>query len=237
LRPVIGITVFNENKPKKMYSSISSNYVRSVYMAGGLPVLIPIMEDKEYTANYIDIIDGLVLTGGEDVLPILYGENPLKEVNSVDPQRDNHEYNLFLEAVAKDMPVLGICRGIQLMNIALGGTLYQDIYKQFDNAFGHNPGDVPVDSLHHSIKLEEKSILYDIFRKKELNVNSRHHQAVKDLGKNLRVTALSDDGIVEGIESMDNRFIVGVQWHPEDLVVKYPEFLGLFMALVNESYK
>jgi putative glutamine amidotransferase len=135
-----------------------------------------------------------------------------------------------------DMPVLGICRGIQLMNAASGGTLYQDIYEQCEGVFGHNPMKTPVDSLYHTVKIEKGSKLHEIFQSDSLKVNSFHHQAVKRTASNFKVTALSPDGIIEGIEDRTRDFVVGVQWHPEDLSIKYPEFLKLFIKFVEHAY-
>jgi putative glutamine amidotransferase len=199
-------------------------------MAGGIPVLIPIIDSRQNIDFYINKIDGLLLTGGEDVSPIMYGENPTKEVTQISPQRDEQEYELFLQAYIRNLPVLGICRGVQLMNSALGGTLYQDIYTQRENSLGHCPMDTPVDNLYHSVKINKESKLYSIFQKEEILVNSFHHQSLKDISKEFTVSAMSSDGIVEGIENVNRKFAIGVQWHPEDLTKKYPEFLKLFDA-------
>lgn len=236
MKPVIGITTFSDNKMRRLYNSVSHNYVNSVYMAGGIPLLIPIVRGKEDIENYIDMIDGLLLSGGEDVSPLLYGESPIKEVTVISEDRDYEEYELYFKALERNMPVLGICRGIQLMNAASGGTLYQDIYVQCKDVFGHSPMETPVDSLYHTVKIEKDSKLYKVFDREILKVNSFHHQAVKVPGRGFDVTALSPDGIIEGIENKEKGFVVGVQWHPEDLTIKYPQFLKLFSKFTEHAY-
>ncbi|SLM32222.1 Predicted glutamine amidotransferase [Desulfamplus magnetovallimortis] len=236
MKPVIGITTHLDNsRPQKIYAAVSNSYVQSILMAGGIPVMLPVVEDQDMAAEYLSVIDGLLLSGGEDVCTMVYGENPIKEVEMFCPQRDSFEINLFAAAIEQNMPVLGICRGLQVMNTALGGTLYQDIFTQCKNILGHLPRRLPVDTLYHTISIKEDSILFDIFGKNELRVNSYHHQAAKDVADAFRPTAFSTDNIIEGIEHLSRTFVIGVQWHPEDLTVKHPHFIKLFKALVDAA--
>lgn len=235
MKPVIGITTFFDNKETRLYNSLGYSYINSVYNAGGIPMLIPIITDDRCAADYLDMTDGLLLSGGEDISPMLYGENPIKEVNLVSEERDYMEFGLFREALRRDMPVLGICRGIQLINAACGGTLYQDIHVQGTNILGHSPRETWRDALYHPVQIKKDSRLYSIFNSEHLKVNSFHHQAVRTPAANFRVTAVAPDGIIEGIEDPGKSFVVGVQWHPEDLTMKYPEFLKLFRAFIHES--
>ncbi|SMD11346.1 putative glutamine amidotransferase [Desulfocicer vacuolatum DSM 3385] len=235
MKPIIGITTFYDRKPQKVYTAVSDSYVRSVILAGGIPILLPVVEEVELAEEYLDAIDGLLLSGGEDVCTMRYGENPIKEVEMFCPQRDDFEINLFIEALNRDMPVLGICRGIQVMNAALGGSLYQDIFTQVDNVLGHLPKKMPVDTLFHCINFVKGSRLEKIFDTRNLRVNSYHHQAVKQVADAFIATAFSTDHIIEAIEHKDKKFAVGVQWHPEDLTIKYPHFIKLFQALVSAS--
>lgn len=237
MKPVIGITTFCENRSGRIMSSLNYNYVKSVYNAGGIPVLIPVIASREDAANYVDAIDGILFSGGNDISPMLYGENPIKEVVSISDDRDMCEFELFKEAMDRDMPVLGICRGVQLINAASGGSLYQDIHVQLGNVLGHSPGETMPDNLYHTVKLDKNSKLYDIFNKEEMRVNSFHHQAVKEVAQGFKANAKSPDGIIEGIESTEKTFVVGVQWHPEGLAEKHGEFLKLFKALVDEAEK
>ncbi len=235
MKPVIGITTYLDTCPKKIYAAVSNNYIHSILIAGGLPVMLPVVEDQDVAAEYLSVIDGLLLSGGEDICTMVYGENPIKEVEMFCPQRDSFEINLFSAALEQNMPVLGICRGLQVMNSALGGTLYQDIFTQCKNVLGHFPTKLPVDTLYHTINIEKNSILAEIFEKEELRVNSYHHQAAKDVPEEFRATAFSTDNVIEGIEHRDKNFVVGVQWHPEDLTIKHPHFIKLFSALVNAA--
>jgi len=235
MRPVIGITAYSEPRAKKVYCLVSHNYIRSVCAAGGIPVVMPLVSDGTTAFDYLNVVDGLILTGGEDVCPLRYGENPIKEVELFNIDRDEFEINLFKEALRKHLPVLGICRGLQIMNTALGGTLYQDIFSQKEQSLGHFPKLLPVDTLYHSISIKKDSRLAEIFVSDEIRVNSYHHQAVKGLAEEFEVTARATDDIVEAVEHKGKDFVVAVQWHPEDLTVKHPAFLKLFEALVKAA--
>lgn len=235
MKPVIGITTFYDRKTHKTYTSVSDSYIKSVIMAGGIPILLPVVEEVELADEYLGAIDGLLLSGGEDVCTMRYGENPIKEVEMFCPQRDDFEINLFIEALNRDMPVLGICRGLQVMNAALGGTLYQDIFTQVDHVLGHLPKKLPVDTLFHTINFTEGSRMEEIFNTRELRVNSYHHQAVRKVADAFIATAFSTDNIIEAIEHREKHFTVGVQWHPEDLTTKYAHFVKLFAALVTAA--
>lgn len=231
MKPIIGITTLYEPRNDNIVSSINYNYPMSVNIGGATPILIPAMDKEEDIDNYINTIDALVLSGGEDVEPLRYGENPIKEIKYTSPERDEYEIKLYLKALEKDMPVLGICRGIQLMNIGSGGTLYQDINVQIENCLGHFPTNNPYRNYCHTVNIDKDSRLYNIFGKEELKVNSFHHQAVKKLADNFKVTAKSSEGIIEGIEHIDKKFVIGVQWHPEGLTINHPHFISLFEAL------
>ena len=232
---MIGITTFRKDEPQDMFCGVNDHYIRSVILAGGIPVLIPIVNDKQAILPYIEVIDGLILSGGGDVAPLIYGEEPIKQTAAISWERDEQEMALCSSAYEKKIPILGICRGIQIINVAFGGTLYQDIEKQVAGAIGHYPLRTAMDQLHHAVELKKDSRLYNLFGEDKIYVNSFHHQAVKKIGKGLRPTAFSSEGIIEALESEDECFVVGLQWHPEALVVRYPEFLSLFTAMVEES--
>lgn len=233
MKSIIGITTFCEERPRRVNNSVSLNYVTSVKLAGGLPVLIPLTGDENDIENYLDMIDALLLTGGEDVSPALYDEKPIEKLGTISTKRDKFEVRLVLKALERKMPILGICRGHQLINVALGGSLYQDINSQLSERINHFPVKNPVNKLYHSVTLEKDTKLHDILGVKELEVNSFHHQAVKGLGRDLKVAALSSDGIIEAIEYQGDSFLLGIQWHPEDLAADYPKFLELFKTLVD----
>ncbi|AGF56305.1 putative glutamine amidotransferase [Clostridium saccharoperbutylacetonicum] len=233
MKPIIGITTMHEIEIEKSFTLASNNYLRAVEAAGGVPLFLPITEELEDIKSYLNIIDGIVFTGGEDISPLKYGENPLQIEFIINNSRDNFEFNLFLEAYNMDMPILGICRGAQLINVALGGSLYQDINLQFSNCHGHMQSEMQVYDFFHEVIVDKDSKLFDIFKSRELEVNSFHKQAIKALGDNLKVTATAKDGIIEGIEGISRKFLVGVQWHPEDLSLKHKDFVNLFKALID----
>ncbi|SHI54115.1 gamma-glutamyl-gamma-aminobutyrate hydrolase family protein [Lutispora thermophila] len=237
MRPIIGLTTFTESKGTSRYNCLNCNYVNAIVEAGGTPVMIPLVENKDTLLQYMNIIDGILFTGGEDVLPLYYGENPIKDIGAIEQERDDYEIFLFKEAYDANLPIMGICRGIQLINVALGGSLYQDINSQITGSLGHSPKGSPMNQVHHMIRIEKNSKLYDIFENETIAVNSFHHQSIKDLGKDLKVTAYSYDGIIEAVESIEKDFVLGVQWHPEALVPKHELFKKLFEEFVKRCSK
>lgn len=232
MKPIIGLTSqYNQLVDKKMIE-INSTYVNAVEKAGAIPVIIPILKNLDHIERYINLIDGLIITGGVDISPLRYGENPLKDTDVICAERDKMELNLLELGIKKSIPVMGICRGLQLINIAFGGTLYQDIPSQISTAHGH----VSLSTMrsgYHEIHLVEDGYLYDIFKKDKIVVNSLHHQSIKEIGKNLKVVAKSEDGIIEAIESTDDKKIYGVQFHPEALVDNHEEFIEVFKYFIN----
>jgi len=239
--PLIGITSFDEHKIRSAYVSININYPYSVSAAGGLPVVLPGpsglrsgASGDELSADaraYTESLDGLILSGGGDVCPYLYGEQASRGIARMDSDRDRWELALFQAAMARGLPVLGICRGCQLVNVALGGTLWQDLPSQVPSASGHS-FDVPMDEPAHYVDIAEGTRLRGMFDSARILANSFHHQAIKDLAPGLLVSARSEDGIIEAVESNDpDHFLVAVQFHPEGMTRRYPAFLGPFSAL------
>lgn len=235
MKPIIGITTFHEHKIQGVYNSIDYNYINSVILAGGIPVLLPIINNKEDIKEYLNNIDGVIFSGGEDILPENYGEHPINELRAISTERDFFEIELFKLAYNMDKPILGICRGIQLINVASGGCLYQDIYLQRENTLGHSPIEIERNSLYHFIDIEKGNKLFDIFNEEKIMVNSFHHQSIKNVSHEFKITARSCDGIIEAIESKNKKFVIGVQWHPETLVMNYPEFIKLFKEFINAT--
>lgn len=230
MKPIIGITTFESEEVG--FHRIKSNYMNAVFAAGGIPVNIPIIHDESDYDNYLDILDGIIFTGGLDVSPLTYNENPLKEINLMSSIRDKYEMGLFKRAYERKLPIIGICRGLQIANVVLGGSLYQDINAQVPGVLGHQPKSMPNDEFYHSINIKKDTRLYNIFETEKIFVNSLHHQAIKKLGKDLVIAALSEDGIIEAVEPTDDRFFIGLQFHPEDFVKRYPEFLNIFKELI-----
>lgn len=220
---VIGITGNYEKKTKRY--SIGKQYINAVQESGGIPFLLT------PTDAIPTFINGIILSGGGDIDPLLFGEEPYANMHAtdIDPLRDAFELALYRYAITKKMPILGICRGMQLINIADGGTIFQDIYQQNKNLLEHSQ---VVESTHkiHKVTCMENSNLYRMLGEKTVLVNSLHHQAVSHLGKHMVATAKSSDGIIEAIEHQSLPFVVGVQWHPEWL---FDHFV-LFQTLIEK---
>ena len=227
MKPIIGLTSQFEYSVSRKFNKLNYTYIDAVVKGGGVPIILPILKNLDDLDKYLDSIDGIIFTGGEDISPLLFGENPIKEVDTICYDRDKIELELFKRAYNRGMPILGICRGLQLINVALGGTLYQDINRQLPNSLGHI-STYNIEGGYHSIDIIDDTILYDILGKEKINVNSQHHQSVKELGKNLRVNALSSDGIIEGIETTTGNFVLGVQFHPEAMIEETKEFINIF---------
>ncbi|MBC8074272.1 MAG: gamma-glutamyl-gamma-aminobutyrate hydrolase family protein [Deltaproteobacteria bacterium] len=199
----------------KTLQYLEQRMAQAVWRAGGLPVLVPELDDAEAAAAFVDELDGLVLAGGADVSPTSYGEIPLRDTWSGDALRDAYEQRLVELAIARGIPVLGICRGIQLLNVALGGSLWQDIGTQVEGALVHRDWH-NYDENGHAVRLEPGSWIAGIYGDAALDVNSVHHQAIKVLAPGLRATAWAPDGTIEAVQDVGgDRFLVAVQWHPE----------------------
>jgi putative glutamine amidotransferase len=245
MKPAIGITTSVEARQRARYASLSENYLHSVDAAGGLPLVLPTALGPADPAPYLDLIDGLLLSGGGDLSPLLYGEDPSPKVVSIDTGRDATELALVRGARSRGMPIFGICRGHQVVNVALGGDLWQDIPSQVEGATGHYPTGLAMDEPYHRIDLcGDDSIIREALRgggpetprTDRLAVNSFHHQAVKGLAPGLRVSALSLDGIIEAFEgSRGGPFLLCVQFHPESLTAGGGPFLDLFQLFVEAA--
>lgn len=231
-RPIIGITPWFDYGENKMY--INRAYCEAISLSRGMPVLLPVAEDEDLLSEMIDKFDGFLLSGGSDVDAVHWGEWNYKYNGEISPLRDRMELFIAKEAVAKDKPIFGICRGIQVLNVALGGTLYQDIYSQNKEIelIKHSQN-APKWYATHKVKLKEGSIVQRAHGSDLIGVNSFHHQAVKDLAPDFIITARSEDGIIEAIEHEGCKFAVGVQWHPEHMWQKDLSFLNLFRCFVE----
>ena len=209
---------------KNIHSSVSCKFAESIRQVGGLPLVIPV-GDESVVRDYVEMIDKLILTGGQNVHPQFYGEKKTIESDDYNLVRDEFELALLKEALRQNKPIMAICRGVQLVNVAFGGTLHQEIE-------GHWQG-LPF-GTSHSIEAVEGSVVAKLFGK-ESQVNSVHRQSIKDLAPNFRVTAVDPrDQTVEAIESIDEHRIIGLQWHPEFLVNEEDGNLELFEYLLNE---
>jgi putative glutamine amidotransferase len=209
-------------------------YVNEIVRAGGAPLLLPLVAERDAVRAMIEAVDGLLLTGGGDVSSLEFGAEPVPGVRLIDPARDRMEIDAIRRAARRSLPILGICRGIQLLNVALGGDLVQDIPTQIKGAIRHWSSDL-APSLSHTIRVEPKSILASLIGEGRVAVDSSHHQAVGRPGKGLRVTAHATDGVVEAIEAEDRRPILGVQFHPEEIAGEHPRFRAIFEWLVKQA--
>jgi putative glutamine amidotransferase len=230
---VIGITIGYSSQNHEFFA-LRDDYVRAVEKAGALPmVLAP--GHPEDAPDLLSRLDGLLLTGGADVDPGLYGEQPHETVTRVIPERDAFEIALCREALDRDRALLAICRGHQVLNVATGGTLIQDIPSQVSGARDHDPDRERWETAHE-VRILPRTRLREILGAETIDVNSFHHQAVRELGQGLVVSAASTaDGVIEGIEAPGRRLAVGVQWHPEAFWDQPQGFQHLFEALVKAS--
>lgn len=211
---------------------VNHDYVTSILKAQGAPLLLPIISDDDMIAQQVDCVDGILLSGGYDVQPLFYGEEPQPYLEAICPQRDVYELKLIKYAVEQKKPILGICRGLQVLNVAFGGTLHQDISRQ-GGRLQHSQK-AQKDVASHTVELVIGTQLQRLFDEEVIFTNSFHHQAIKDLAPGFIVSGKAKDGIIEGFEH-PQEFIIGVQWHPELMVDRHPIMLKLFEALVAEA--
>ena len=234
-RPRIGITpdVSVSNGTNEPVTILQERYARAVEHAGGVPLIVPPLPSSRTVRGMIESLDGLVVSGGNfDIHPKFYGERPIAALGRIKEERTEFELGLIALALARDMPLLGICGGAQAINVALGGSLYQDIDTQYPERIEHQRSHLK-DRGGHTVAIHERTRLRKIVGKPLLEVNTTHHQAVKTPGKKLVVNATAEDGIVEGIESAAHRFVVGVQWHPEFLVHHDAAQRRIFAAFIK----
>jgi putative glutamine amidotransferase len=234
--PLIGITtsVTVDKVPERAY--VNGTYIRAVQAAGGIPVLLTPHFTPAVQAALWQRLDGLLLTGGGDIEPARFGEARHPTVDDVSPARDALEIGLTHRALDDAVPLFAICRGIQVLNVALGGTLVQDIPSEIPGALAHSQK-APRDEPTHPVKvMGEGTRLGRVLGSLEVEVNSMHHQAIKRLGDGLTPVAWAPDGVIEGVEMPgDERFVLGVQWHPEELVGRDAAARNLFSAIVDAA--
>jgi putative glutamine amidotransferase len=242
-RPVIGIVT--QTLPAVVGERptcwiVGAGYINALRSVGAVPWVVPLLpEDMPTMEEIFDRLDGVFLTGGVDVEPSFYGESKLPICGTTDRDRDVIESALLRHAMATHKPVLAVCRGLQILNVVCGGTLYQDVATQIPAANKHDFFPTPANPnrkfLAHTITVTPGTRLSNIMQTPVASVNSMHHQAIKDLGRGLVTNALSPDGVIEGIEGTNGQYLVAVQWHPEELTETQPEMKALFTTFVDEA--
>lgn len=231
-KPLIGLTPQYDYERNRIW--IGPNYMDAVRAAGGIPIVLPLQIDKEELAIAAKSCDGFLFTGGPDISPFRFHEETIQGCGVVIPERDKMEENLFNIAMESNKPILGICRGIQIFNVFLGGTLYQDIPVQLgtDSLIAHSQASGNA-VLSHSIAIKKDSLLFSILAKEYIQVNSFHHQAIKDLAPSFEVAGTSPDSLIEAVYLRDRRFVLGVQWHPEHLFHTDEDSYKIFAAFIH----
>ena len=241
MKPIIGVTPdFNPGDRQDMggkepTSFLRARYTQAIEDAGGIPFILPLMPDVGAWRRIISQVDGLLITGsGADLAPENYGQKQRYKFKCMSTERTTLELGVSRVAHKADVPMLGICGGMQSIAVALGGTLFQDINSQIKNSIPHQPI-CSATKMTHSIQIEARSLLRRIAGKATIQVNSSHHQSVKNVPSCLRTTAVAPDGIIEAIEAPDKHFLLGVQWHPEFLYERHSIQKKLFRALIKAA--
>lgn len=229
MKPIIGLTC-NEMFDTQAKQFINEAYINSVIRAGGCPIVLPIVQDEKAIQAQVEMLDGLIVTGGIDVNPLFYNEQPQALQKDSSLERDQYELKLLEFADTKKIPIFGICRGIQMINVYFKGSLYQDLSYSNQNVLKHSQNEKR-ENYSHTIHIEKDSFLYDIF-KDTAYVNSFHHQAIKDVASGFKIVAKADDGIIEAIEH-ETKPIYAVQFHPEAMSHKYAQMQEIFNQFIN----
>lgn len=234
-RPIIGCATFQRDVEDRSNAPVSlmPSYIEAVRKAGGIPVLLPLLLDKAEMEAALARVDGVVIPGGGDVEPHRYNGIQHESLGGLDPVRDEFEINLIRYAVEQEKPFLAICRGMQVFNVAMGGTLWEDVLSMMPASLKHDyyPHQ-PRNLVPHAVAVEPDSCLAYYLQASQVNVNSLHHQGVRELADGVRATAVAPDGLIEAIEVPGHPYAIGVQWHPECLVDDDPAMLRLFEGLV-----
>lgn len=215
LKPIIGISSsLNEH-----VLSVHTDYIKAITKFGGVPIILPNLQE-DAIESIVELLDGLLLTGGGDIDPTLFNEEPHQNLGTITPERDEFEIAIIQKMMKLNKPIFGICRGLQILNIAIGGDMYQDIYTQSQNKLLQHTQLAPRSHTSHFVQVSEGSKLSDIVQVEKFKVNSFHHQAVRKIPVDFKASAIASDGIIEAFESMNHKFVMGLQWHPECLLSK-----------------
>ncbi|MBQ1821699.1 MAG: gamma-glutamyl-gamma-aminobutyrate hydrolase family protein [Clostridia bacterium] len=233
-KPLIGVTPLFDRGRDSYW--MLPGYFLALEEAGAVPVMLPLLDDEESLKRLVDTLDGFLIAGGQDVSPALYGEETKPTCKETCPERDAMESVLLRLLWDADKPVFGICRGLQILNAHLGGTLYQDLLTEHPSGVNHRMA-APYDRAEHSVSLLRESPLHALLNADSIGVNSCHHQAIKTLAPGLQPMAISPDGLVEAVYAPEKRFVWAVQWHPEFFFRKDESSRKLFQAFVRAAGK
>ncbi|OZU87667.1 gamma-glutamyl-gamma-aminobutyrate hydrolase [Virgibacillus indicus] len=215
MKPLIGVT--SSMEVDQSHYSVTNRNIKAILKAGGVPVMLPYLLEDEDIGQIAGEIDGLYATGGYDIDPTLFGEEPHPKLGTIIPGRDTFEMKLIKKLIEMGKPILGVCRGCQILNIAAGGDMYQDIYAQTDWELLQHTQKAPLEHGSHFVKVLKGSLLHQLTDSEKLRINSWHHQANRSVPSSFQVSAKASDGVVEAIESKAHSFVLGVQWHPEGM--------------------
>ncbi len=229
MRPIIGMLVDVDNDKR---TSVLNAYASALEKAGGTPIILPYTTDLKTIDSFINLCHGFCFTGGKDIEPSVYNEEKRAGCGENEPYRDEYELLVFSNVVKTQKPILGICRGAQLINVAMGGTLYQDIPSEYKTNILHKQAE-PKFSPSHSVFVKENTPLFNLLNKSQITANSFHHQAIKTLGKGLQIMASASDGIIEALYMPEKRFLWAIQWHPERLVDTSEDNKALFTHFIE----
>lgn len=213
MKPIIGVFAEIDNE---FNTRVQNPYIHAIERSAGIPILFPYVRDGETIELLVDICDGFFFTGGADIDPKRYGEEATESIGDIQEYRDEFEFQVFEKVINTSKPILAICRGSQLVNVALGGTLYQDIPSEMKTNISHRQNE-PKFSYSHDVRIIVNTPLYEMMGNERIKANSFHHQAIKTLGKGLEIMAVADDGIIEAVYSSGKQYIRAYQWHPERL--------------------
>lgn len=240
-KPIIGIVGNMETVEKGIFLGnercyVNNDYITSIIKSGGVPMILPIINDEEVIREQVKSVDGILVTGGVDINPLIYGEEPSEKLGNIQHERDSFDISVIKNAFNLGKPILGICRGLQMMNVVFGGTLYQDL-SFIDGSYIKHYQETRNSLQGHTVDINEGTKLYDILGDNTIT-NSFHHQSVKDIAPGFVISAMSRDNVVEAIEKVGEEFVVGVQWHPEVMAAQENEKMKkLFEVFIENSLK